>query len=623
MGQLMRFKFNSVLLLSYLCGLTAISLIIFGARHHVQSFKDEQHAALVRSSDEAARHIGFFIKEKRALVEAFANAHADQLAELVQSKEHEANTATFIAQRLKAYFPGHVTFALCGTDTNFVPKQYDRFWRGTCQTSAHRLASTDASFASYRQNWKEAENNETYVSLEPRNFRFDLDAHWVDSTGEQGRLFVAFNNTEFARIIAAQELQPHQLILFHASRPDLVQLTSNRWMASFETGDTVSEARLAEMVPRVPIRNSNWEIAYLPSHPLFQSYQEEIYNMTALIVGVISLLLGMMTFLYFRTTARLRQTEAEMSEVRKQAQVDRYSLQTLLDVVPIGIFRRNCHGETDLANIASADLFGIKPEDMLGKSARDLHDSDFANWVEDSDREVANGSGTPHAFDIKYRVPGERNDRDFIVYKAPMRVEGEAFPSIVSAVVDVSEERALRRKLEHLAATDSLTELPNRHRFLQVANHEFHRSRRYGHVFSIMMLDIDQFKSINTDYGQEAGDTVLRFVAEFLQDQVRTNVDKVARTDGKEFGFILPSTRADGAVILAERIRERLGTTVIQYMDEMLAVTVSIGIAEWSPDNPTSGIDETVRQAEKALSTAKEHGRNQTRMYGELTDLAS
>lgn len=109
-------------------------------------------------------------------------------------------------------------------------------------------------------------------------------------------------------------------------------------------------------------------------------------------------------------------------------------------------------------------------------------------------------------------------------------------------------------RLKKTTVTDGLTGLKNRRAFRERLNLEFERARRYHRHFSLLFLDIDQFKKFNEAHGQEAGDRILVDVAQILREQVRT-VDFVGRYGGQEFVLLLPDTDRDGAIVLAERIR--------------------------------------------------------------------
>ncbi|MDZ7832469.1 MAG: PAS domain S-box protein [Desulfobacterales bacterium] len=175
------------------------------------------------------------------------------------------------------------------------------------------------------------------------------------------------------------------------------------------------------------------------------------------------------------------------------------------------------------------------------------------------------------------------------------------------------EEKAnqeLKRAVERankLATTDDLTGLWNRRYFMDALAREIERARRYGHVFSLLTLDIDYFKHINDTFGHAAGDMVLQHMAEILRNSLR-HPDVAARIGGEEFSLILPNTGLDDALTLAERLRWSIEKTPAAYQDREIFYTVSIGAAAYHPNIRDK--DELLRLADKALYRAKDEGRN-------------
>jgi diguanylate cyclase (GGDEF)-like protein len=168
-------------------------------------------------------------------------------------------------------------------------------------------------------------------------------------------------------------------------------------------------------------------------------------------------------------------------------------------------------------------------------------------------------------------------------------------------------------ELERLANQDGLTGLPNRRSFFARLEVEFHRSRRTGSSLALLMLDIDHFKSFNDTYGHQLGDEALRSVGAALAGGIR-NYDCAGRYGGEEFICYLPETTAADALLVAQRLRERVGTTRVPIAGSdplagEVGMTVSIGIALW-PDCPAERVDDLVAAADRALYQAKEQGRN-------------
>jgi diguanylate cyclase (GGDEF)-like protein/PAS domain S-box-containing protein len=201
---------------------------------------------------------------------------------------------------------------------------------------------------------------------------------------------------------------------------------------------------------------------------------------------------------------------------------------------------------------------------------------------------------------------------------------GEKDIELVSYIADiiwsiVEQKRAneqilqLNSKLEQLAMADELTGLFNRRAFFKQGAEEIQRSQRYHSPLSLLMMDIDRFKTINDTYGHDAGDQMLRCVADTLQHHIR-NVDTLARLGGEEFGILLPNTEAADAVKLAERLRLAVEQAICFGLEQERSVTVSIGVAKH--DEEIQNIDYLLKDADAAMYQAKNQGRNQVVYLG-------
>ncbi len=164
-------------------------------------------------------------------------------------------------------------------------------------------------------------------------------------------------------------------------------------------------------------------------------------------------------------------------------------------------------------------------------------------------------------------------------------------------------------KVENLAVMDPLTGLYNRRRFEAILGSEFRRSVRYQSALSLMMLDIDHFKSINDTYGHQIGDVVLKECAKLFQTMIR-QVDTAARYGGEEFVVLSPNITKSEAARAAERIRKAVETHAFPGLDGK-SITISIGIAAM-PAEDIDSEDKLVHAADMAMYEAKKRGRNRT-----------
>ena len=167
-----------------------------------------------------------------------------------------------------------------------------------------------------------------------------------------------------------------------------------------------------------------------------------------------------------------------------------------------------------------------------------------------------------------------------------------------------AEERTAQ--LSRMAAADGMTGLFNRSHFLIMGETEFERSQRYQHPMSLLLLDIDRFKSVNDTHGHDIGDRVIVEIAAILRRMAR-EADMTARLGGEEFVVMLPETGVGEAATLAERMRAAISVTPIPVPGGEIRLTVSIGV---SGNRHLSTLGEMLKQADMALYQAKHTGRN-------------
>ncbi len=168
--------------------------------------------------------------------------------------------------------------------------------------------------------------------------------------------------------------------------------------------------------------------------------------------------------------------------------------------------------------------------------------------------------------------------------------------------------KSMNEHLQDLSTTDALMGINNRMFFNKRIDYEFQRAQRYRKDLTLLVLDLDHFKSVNDTYGHPFGDRVLKGIADVLLTCVR-QVDIVARYGGEELVVALPETNLEQAMIVAERIRSSVEETEIADGDARVKVTVSIGMATF-PHDSIAQVEQLLKRADDALYAAKQAGRN-------------
>jgi diguanylate cyclase (GGDEF)-like protein len=171
----------------------------------------------------------------------------------------------------------------------------------------------------------------------------------------------------------------------------------------------------------------------------------------------------------------------------------------------------------------------------------------------------------------------------------------------------LAELAVLNRRLHMASLTDTLTDLPNRRHAMERLQQELAQSQRDGTPLSVIMIDIDQFKSVNDEHGHDTGDVVLREVARSLRGCIRAT-ELVCRLGGEEFLVICPRATAAKAVLIAERMRLASESNTIQHGRFSRALTLSLGVSELDRGNPS--VDLMLKSADERTYMAKQAGRN-------------
>jgi diguanylate cyclase (GGDEF)-like protein len=199
--------------------------------------------------------------------------------------------------------------------------------------------------------------------------------------------------------------------------------------------------------------------------------------------------------------------------------------------------------------------------------------------------------------------------------------ESEILEILVTQAETALENSRLYGEIERQATSDPLTGLANQRYVRERLRQEVSRAHRTGASFSLLMLDLDDFKLVNDRHGHQVGDDVLRRFAELLERHLREGVDLAARYGGDEFLVLLPDvgeasagTGRDAALTIAERVRFSLEQTELLVGDRSVTLTVSVGVARY-PDDADD--EETlVRAADKALYLAKRLGKDRVESFG-------
>jgi diguanylate cyclase (GGDEF)-like protein len=258
------------------------------------------------------------------------------------------------------------------------------------------------------------------------------------------------------------------------------------------------------------------------------------------------------------------------------------------------------------------DIFGFMKLDGHGSLINGLIDKyGYSRKLDQTTILQEIGEATKVIFPIFEIAVDERQHAQII--KAAKNELSQLTTSLIEQIH--TQEKSLQT-LKNQVVRDSMTQLYNHEHFVQLLREELNRATRYKTPLSLILADIDHFKSVNDFYGHLAGDFVLKHIALNLQSLSRES-DHIARYGGEEFAIILTSTSLDGAQLFGERLRKAISSTKINYNGKSICVTMSFGIVSLE-NNLRPDVEGLIKMADEALYEAKNSGRNKCCCYQEI-----
>ncbi len=598
-------------------GVVAIMIALFLGNREIKNFRHDQAMSLEESATKARTYVEEFVRQRNVLVGAFAEDHSELLEQMLAFPD-DLMLQNSVQDLVSAYFPTHFAFVAKHPDGDFVPDDLGEFVGDACRMDINTYSDVLNGLSGGGRILREdSVLYEPFIHPQPFNFHFDLTSHWASKNGRAGLLMISFPPSQLVKILAAHETPGHGLLLLREDRPELIEVTSKGWRENIDRAGTLSEAELERIPFRLAVSGTRWEVAYLPSLDLLEVRTAKIQWLTGTAVFVVFMMMVTFTWWYFASERARRRVVLENEALLAQSVGDRTALRTLIDLVPMPIFR-NRAGRVEMANGAYAKFLGRPIEMIEGKTVQELLGDELAEQIRKVDAKLIASPGKIKVYEQKVLAPDGRSTRDVVVHKTSMELEGDPVVSTVGAVVDVTKERALQARLEEQAMTDPLTGIANRRKFIEVIRNELQRSERFGHPLSLVTIDIDHFKSVNDIHGHDVGDETIRTVAKCLDQGIRLNIDLAARLGGEEFALLLPETDAEGAMQVSERIRRAIEAQNVDLGDKRLTVTISSGVVTAPGGHTTVRVDQLLVQADKALYASKRSGRNRSTAYTDI-----
>jgi diguanylate cyclase (GGDEF)-like protein len=258
----------------------------------------------------------------------------------------------------------------------------------------------------------------------------------------------------------------------------------------------------------------------------------------------------------------------------------------------------------------ATNLGFAEPDDLVGKSDVDLFGAEFGRRTYIEDLRVME-SNEPVSGIVESRQLADGGVNWTLTSKLPLHDETGRVVGMLGVTREINELKQAELNLHYLATHDSLTTLPNRYLMMDRLGQVIARARRDHKRFGVLFLDIDDFKSINDTAGHDAGDDVLRSVADRIRSCVRAS-DTVSRLGGDEFILVVEDADGVGAVSVAEKVRAAMAVPIIRQR-KRLVVTGSVGISLY-PDH-AGDAQGLLTAADYAMYLAKKHGKDRSELY--------
>jgi len=274
---------------------------------------------------------------------------------------------------------------------------------------------------------------------------------------------------------------------------------------------------------------------------------------------------------------------------------------------PIGMAIVGLDGRFLQVNAALADIVGYSIEALQKKTFQQI------TYPEDLQTDLVQfeqlRDGLIKNYQLEKRYFHNKGNLIWVLLSvSAVRDEDDKALYFIAQIQDITERKYLMDRLSNQARVDYLTNLSNRRYYMEQAEAELNRALRYGAPLALLMIDIDHFKNINDSYGHKTGDMVLQKMSDLLKQSLR-EVDVLGRIGGEEFAILLPESRLENAIEVAERLRVQIANAkLLEAHGQALRCTVSVGVAML--DNPNKNLDALFNQADEALYKAKNSGRN-------------
>lgn len=363
--------------------------------------------------------------------------------------------------------------------------------------------------------------------------------------------------------------------------------------------------------PRARTFSLSWLLFFAASLVLLLAqlgYVSDTKTWQYLLIGSVVCSMALMSY---GLAQRMQQVSEESTQAHQQA------IQTLKQYYDIyhnaveGMFTTTLDGGLIAANRSLLNILGYQ---QLSDMEQDVKKYGMAKFYANPDDRLQMVRQLQHSNNQSFEFRGLRADGTpfWALMSARLTQNGSAEAFIHGSVIDITEQKINHEQLAYLASHDPLTGLYNRHHFAQLAQQAWHRMQTEHLTSTILYIDIDQFKLVNSTCNHSAGDALLLQISDQLK-RALGNHGVLARLGGDEFAVLLPGKTAQEAFAVAYNLLEVVKEFRFFWQDSLFSISVSIGMTDISRDDLSA--EQTLKKADSACFVAKEKGRNRIHLF--------
>lgn len=576
--------------------------VVFEAMREAERVKQTEYTYVSRSLDLATERLHTYFNLLRNQVLLTSHREIELIREIF-SEPDNYQALDQLQARVSAFFPDALAVTLARNDGEVLVADFDGLVGDICVDNIRQFAETGGDYQ---------------IRVHPNNFGYHFDVMVPihdEVSANEGIFFISFHLAPISTILQVSHLPGHELMLLFEPVDGLIEIHSEGGRNALKREHNLSDEEKSRVMESRLLHGTMWELVDLPEPGLLE---EKYYQALGRYYGYLLLLILMILSVVYsirrenRYLASLREINQELEhrveERTAELQSANERVSAIVDNTSDAIISIDRQQNIQLFNPGAERLFGYKAAEILGlplltilpPESRTVH----SQKVEEFGRENVN----TRTKDVRAEIYGMRKDGTIFPVEASickMVVAGEQY--FTAFVRDVTERKLEEERILSMAMTDALTGLANRRYFEIKFNDALAYASRYHTGVALLLIDLDNFKSVNDRYGHQLGDQLLRQVSDCLRETLR-ETDLPSRLGGDEFSVIINGgTDRKALAKVAGKLIEGIGRiTDVDGQPVQMGATIGISLF------PDHGADAAslIAHADRSLYLAKAAGKN-------------